>query len=125
MDGPWEQEGRSGPLSLKKAQEKSKKKKEYLNEDVNGFAAYLKQSLRNGEVAEADSAELEKEVAVALKKDKRREDRRLKRKEMKKNAMVSFALNPECQHIRESLLKAWVKLWMEGTKVTYSDPAKR
>ncbi|NXX49110.1 ZCHC9 protein, partial [Tricholaema leucomelas] len=94
VNGRWEQKGRSGPLSPKKEQEKSKKKnkkkKDYLNEDVNGFAAYLKQSLRNGEVAKADSAELEKEVAIALKKDKRREDRRLKRKEMKKKAMVCF-----------------------------------
>ncbi|NXG60406.1 ZCHC9 protein, partial [Hemiprocne comata] len=67
-----------------------KKKKEYLNEDVNGFAAYLKQSSRGGEVAEADAAELEKELAIALKKDKRREGRRLKRQERKKNAMVCF-----------------------------------
>ncbi|KFV63092.1 Zinc finger CCHC domain-containing protein 9, partial [Dryobates pubescens] len=73
-----------------KRKKKNKKKKDYLNEDVNGFAAYLKQSLQSGEVAEADSAELEKEVALALKKDKRREDRRLKRKENKKNAMVCF-----------------------------------
>ncbi|CAN0306220.1 unnamed protein product [Bubo scandiacus] len=99
---PWEEmasgargrEGRSGPLSLKKEQEKrkkkNKKKKDYLNEDVNGFAAYLRQSSRGGEVAEAGSMALEKEVAVALRKDKRREDRRLKRQEVKKNAMVCF-----------------------------------
>ncbi|XP_054253760.1 zinc finger CCHC domain-containing protein 9 [Indicator indicator] len=94
VNGPQGQEGPSGPLSLKKEQQKRKKKnnkkKDYLNEDVNGFAAYLKQSLRNGEVTEADSIELEKEVALALKKDKRREDRRLKRKERKKNTMVCF-----------------------------------
>ncbi|XP_074993090.1 zinc finger CCHC domain-containing protein 9 isoform X1 [Calonectris borealis] len=92
--GPGGREGRSGPLSLKTEQEKrrkkNKKKKDYLNEDVNGFAAYLKQSWRGGEVAEAESADLEKEVAIALKKDRRREDRRLKRQEMKKNAMVCF-----------------------------------
>ncbi|NXI35838.1 ZCHC9 protein, partial [Galbula dea] len=99
---PWEemvsgsqgQEGRSGPVSLKKEQEKRKKKnrkkKDYLNEDVNGFVEYLKQSSRSGEMAETDTAELEKEVAIALKKDKRREDRRLKRKERKKNCMVCF-----------------------------------
>ncbi|NXR10361.1 ZCHC9 protein, partial [Semnornis frantzii] len=94
VKGSREQEGRSGPLSLKKEQEKRKKKnrkkKDYLNEDVNGFVAYLKQNLQNGEVDKADSAELEKEVAVALKKDKRRENRRLKRKETKKNSMVCF-----------------------------------
>ncbi|NXW49896.1 ZCHC9 protein, partial [Nyctiprogne leucopyga] len=96
---PWEEmvsgaRAPSGPLSLKKEQEKRKKKhrkkKDYLNEDVNGFAAYLRQSLRGGEVAEAESAELEKEVAVALKKDRRREGRRLKRQEKKRNAMVCF-----------------------------------
>ncbi|NXN23751.1 ZCHC9 protein, partial [Nycticryphes semicollaris] len=93
-NGSEGKEGRAGPLSLKKEQEKrkkkNKKKKDYLNEDVNGFAAYLEQSLRAGEVAKAESAGLEKEVVVALKKDKRREDRRLKRQERKKNAMVCF-----------------------------------
>ncbi|XP_009809602.2 zinc finger CCHC domain-containing protein 9 [Gavia stellata] len=94
VSGPEGRGGRSGPPSLKKEQgkrkKKNRKKKDYLNEDVNGFAAYLKQSSRAGEVAEAGSAELEKEVAMALKKDRRREDRRLKRQEMKKNAMVCF-----------------------------------
>ncbi|KFO12581.1 Zinc finger CCHC domain-containing protein 9 [Balearica regulorum gibbericeps] len=94
VSGPGGRGGRSGPLCLKKEQEKrkkkNKKKKDYLNEDVNGFAAYLKQSSGGGEVAEAGSAELEREIAIALKKDKRREDRRLKRQEMKKNAMVCF-----------------------------------
>uniref|UniRef100_A0A8D0FLM2 Zinc finger CCHC-type containing 9 n=1 Tax=Strix occidentalis caurina TaxID=311401 RepID=A0A8D0FLM2_STROC len=50
--GPRGREGRSGPLSLKKEQEKrkkkNKKKKDYLNEDVNGFAAYLRQSSEPG-----------------------------------------------------------------------------
>uniref|UniRef100_A0A8B9FI33 Zinc finger CCHC domain-containing protein 9 n=1 Tax=Amazona collaria TaxID=241587 RepID=A0A8B9FI33_9PSIT len=92
---PWaemEGQGRTGPLLLKKEQEKRKKKKKkgYQNEDVNGFAAFLKQSSGSGEMARADSPELEKEIAMALKKDKRREGRRLKRQEMKKNAMVCF-----------------------------------
>ncbi|NXF37892.1 ZCHC9 protein, partial [Nyctibius bracteatus] len=89
VSGPLGRGGRSGPLPLKKEQrkKKNKKKKDYANEDVNGFAAYLR---RSGEVAGAEGAELEREVAVALKKDKRREDRRLKRQEMKKNAMVCF-----------------------------------
>ncbi|KAF1415049.1 Zinc finger CCHC domain-containing protein 9, partial [Spheniscus magellanicus] len=95
VSGPGGREGRAGPLSLKKEQEKrrrkkNKKKKDYPNEDVNGFAAYLKQSSRGGGAPEADSAELEREVAIAVKKDRRREDRRLKRQEMKKNAMVCF-----------------------------------
>ncbi|NWS60345.1 ZCHC9 protein, partial [Chunga burmeisteri] len=93
VSGPVGPGGRSGSLSLKTEQEKRKKKnrkkKEYLNEDVNGFAAHLKRSSRSGEAAEADGAGLE-EVAVALKKDKRREDRRVKRQEKKKNAMVCF-----------------------------------
>ncbi|NXW09171.1 ZCHC9 protein, partial [Fregetta grallaria] len=99
---PWEEmasgaggrEGGWGPLSLKKEEErrrrKSRKKKDYLNEDVNGFAAYLKRSRRGGEEAAAEGADLGKEVAVALKKDRRREVRRLRRQEMKKNAMVCF-----------------------------------
>ncbi|KAK4816646.1 hypothetical protein QYF61_019623 [Mycteria americana] len=94
VSGPAGREGRPGPLCLKKEQEKRKKKnrkkKDYPNEDVNGFSAYLKQSRPGGEVAEADGAELEKEVAIALKKSRRREDRRLKRQERKKNAMVCF-----------------------------------
>ncbi|NXX54810.1 ZCHC9 protein, partial [Scopus umbretta] len=60
------------------------------NEDVNGFAAYLQQRWQGGEGAEAGSAGPGKEVAEALRKDRRREDRRLKRQEMKKNAMVCF-----------------------------------
>ncbi|NXQ85544.1 ZCHC9 protein, partial [Nyctibius grandis] len=89
VSGPGGRRGRSGPLAVKKEQrkKKNKKKKDYPNEDVNGFAAYLR---RSGEVAGAEGAELEREVAVALKKDKRREERRLKRQEMKKNAMVCF-----------------------------------
>ncbi|NWW96518.1 ZCHC9 protein, partial [Rhynochetos jubatus] len=94
VGGPAERGGRSGPASLKKEQEqrkkKNKKKKDYRNEDVNGFAAYLEQSCRGGGEAVADSAELGKEVAIALKKDRRREDRRLRRQERKKNAMVCF-----------------------------------
>ncbi|NXN95962.1 ZCHC9 protein, partial [Rhinopomastus cyanomelas] len=96
---PWEEmaggpQGRAGSLPLQKEQEKKKKKsrrkKEYLNEDVNGFAAYLRQSAPGDEGAGAEVAELRKEVALALKKDKRRENRRLKRQQIKKNAMVCF-----------------------------------
>ncbi|KAM9137566.1 zinc finger CCHC domain-containing protein 9 isoform 1-T2 [Pangshura tecta] len=86
----------SNTLSLKNDQvkkKKNKKKKDYLNEDVNGFMEYLKQSsqvIHNGKVRAADSHEVREEVATALKKDKRREGRRLKRQEMKKNTMVCF-----------------------------------
>ncbi|NWU67272.1 ZCHC9 protein, partial [Pterocles burchelli] len=92
--GPRGREGGSVTLSSKKEPEKRKrknrKKKDYLNEDVNGFVEYLEQSWRRGGEAEAGRGELEKEVVMALKKDKRREDRRLKRQEIKKNAMVCF-----------------------------------
>ncbi|XP_032482066.1 zinc finger CCHC domain-containing protein 9 isoform X3 [Phocoena sinus] len=72
---------------------KNKKKKEYLNEDVNGFMEYLRQNsqmVHNGEMIAADSQEVREEIAVALKKDSRREGRRLKRQAAKKNAMVCF-----------------------------------
>ncbi|OXB82633.1 UNVERIFIED_CONTAM: hypothetical protein H355_003928 [Colinus virginianus] len=61
---------------------KSKRKKAYRNEDVNGFAAYVKQAgSGRGE---------EEEEAVALRKERRREGRRLRRQEARKNAMVCF-----------------------------------
>lgn len=99
---PWEEmagrEGGPGPRPGKREQEKrKKKKKEYLNEDVNGFAAFLRQSCPSGEAAEA------------LRKDRRREGRRLRRQEMKKNAMVSFALGRGSLPAGGSLLKAWGK----------------
>nr|KAF6356424.1 zinc finger CCHC-type containing 9 [Myotis myotis] len=73
---------------------KNRKKKEYLNEDVNGFMDYLRQNsqmVHNGEII-TDSREVREEIAVALKKDSRREGRRLKRQAAKKNAMVNFLL---------------------------------
>ncbi|XP_062985733.1 zinc finger CCHC domain-containing protein 9 [Elgaria multicarinata webbii] len=83
----------SNRLSLKSTQgkKKNKKKKDYLNEDVNGFMEYLKQNsqvLHNGMVI--NSHEAKEEIATALKKDKRREDRRVKRQEIKTNRMVCF-----------------------------------
>ncbi|XP_007518798.1 zinc finger CCHC domain-containing protein 9 [Erinaceus europaeus] len=72
---------------------KNKKKKEYLNEDVNGFMDYLRrnsQTIHSGELTATDSQEVREEIAVALKKDSRREGRRLKRQVAKKNAMVCF-----------------------------------
>ncbi|XP_004640992.1 zinc finger CCHC domain-containing protein 9 [Octodon degus] len=91
------QPGASG-LSLKNGtpqakHKKNKKKKEYLNEDVNGFMEYLRQNSQvapTGEVTATDSLELRDEIAVALRKDSRREGRRLKRQAAKKNAMVCF-----------------------------------
>ncbi|XP_054916628.1 zinc finger CCHC domain-containing protein 9 [Poeciliopsis prolifica] len=66
----------------------NRKKKEYTSEDVNGFLEYLKQSGQDsGREAEA---ELKETVEVALKKDRRREDRRVKRQKDKKSKMVCF-----------------------------------
>lgn len=95
---PNHKQCQSSRLSLKNdspqaKRKKNKKKKEYLNEDVNGFMEYLKQSsqvLHNGQLIAADSQEIREEIAVALKKDSRREERRLKRQAAKKNAMVCF-----------------------------------
>ncbi|MBN3317600.1 ZCHC9 protein, partial [Atractosteus spatula] len=58
-----------------------KKKEEYDNEDVNGFLAHLRQAGVPG---------AREDVALALKKDQRREERRLKRQELKKTQMVCF-----------------------------------
>lgn len=66
-------------------------KKEYLSEDVNGFVDYLKQNgqvLRKGLLVSVESEELSGELA--LKKDQRREVRRLKRQAQKKSGMVIF-----------------------------------
>ncbi|NXK54186.1 ZCHC9 protein, partial [Chauna torquata] len=99
---PWEEMAaghRRGAAPLpaggwpEKRKKKNKRKKDYLSEDVNGFAAYLKQAACGGEAAEAGSGRVEveeEEEAVALKKDRRREDRRLRRQEARKNAMVCF-----------------------------------
>lgn len=71
----------------------NRKKKEYLDEDVNGFMEYLQQSgqrLTKGDRGgREDVQELREEVETALKKDRRREDRRVKRQNDKKSNMVS------------------------------------
>ncbi|NWR47109.1 ZCHC9 protein, partial [Regulus satrapa] len=67
---PWEQLAPGGPAEP--ARRSRRKKKEYENQDVNGFAAL------GGEEEEA------------RRKDRRRESRRLRRQEKKKNAMVCF-----------------------------------
>ncbi|KAL8203685.1 UNVERIFIED_CONTAM: Zinc finger CCHC domain-containing protein 9 [Gekko kuhli] len=98
---PWEDmnNSSSGTTATNKKQsslrnlqgkKKNKKKKDYLNEDVNGFMEYLKQNsqLHNGKVI--DRYKGKEETATALKKDQRRETRRLKRQDIKKNSMVCF-----------------------------------
>ncbi|XP_006005416.1 zinc finger CCHC domain-containing protein 9 [Latimeria chalumnae] len=72
---------------------KGKKKKDYENEDVNGFMEYLRNSgqvFYNGTIMSVDSKEVKEEIALALKKDRRREERRLQRQQNKKNNMVCF-----------------------------------
>uniref|UniRef100_UPI00398F39B9 zinc finger CCHC domain-containing protein 9 n=1 Tax=Pristiophorus japonicus TaxID=55135 RepID=UPI00398F39B9 len=69
------------------------KKEEYQSEDVNGFMDYLKETgqvLHKGTVVSVDSAKVKVDAALALKKDQRRENRRLKRQVQKKNIMVIF-----------------------------------
>ncbi|NXQ27005.1 ZCHC9 protein, partial [Alaudala cheleensis] len=71
---PWEQLAPSGDPEPPRAAKGKRRKKEYENQDVNGFAAH------RGEQQEEE----------ALRKDRRRESRRLRRQERKKNAMVCF-----------------------------------
>lgn len=66
-----------------------RKKKEYVDEDVNGFLEYLQQTgqqLPKG--GGEEDQELREEVETALRKDHRRENRRIKRQKDKKNNMV-------------------------------------
>ncbi|XP_041706537.2 zinc finger CCHC domain-containing protein 9 [Coregonus clupeaformis] len=73
-----------------------RKKKDYDNEDVNGFMEYLQSggagtSRRGGGAGMGGGMEgLREEVETALKKDRRREDRRIKRQDDKKSNMVCF-----------------------------------
>lgn len=79
---------KQSPLRNLHGKKKNKKKKDYLNEDVNGFMEYLKQNsqLHNGKAM--DSHKVKEEIAIAFKKDQRRDTRRLKRQDIKKNTMV-------------------------------------
>lgn len=68
---------------------KKPKKKDFCSADVNGFLDYLKQTgqpLPGG--SQMSDPEFSEELKTALKKDKRREDRRVKRQMSKKNNMV-------------------------------------
>lgn len=90
---------------------KNKKKKEYLNDDVNGFMDFLKETsqiVQGGKVVPLDSKELISEVTTALRKDHRREDRRVKRQLIKKSQMLCFHCRKpghglaDCKEARQS-----------------------
>ncbi|XP_070845263.1 zinc finger CCHC domain-containing protein 9 [Chaetodon trifascialis] len=72
----------------------NRKKKDYVDEDVNGFMEYLQQTgqpLPKGDRGgREEERELREEVETALKKDRRREDRRIKRQQNKKSNMLCF-----------------------------------
>lgn len=80
------------PLHIQKGQgikKPNKKTQEHETEDVNGFLEYLKQTgqtLQKRPPGKYD--DLREEVAIALKKDERRENRRIKRQNTKKSNMV-------------------------------------
>lgn len=92
--GPHNQRPRKGTSSAVRRTQpgqgiKKSKKKDSCSADVNGFLDYLKQSglpLPGG--GQMSDPEFSEELNTALKKDKRREDRRVKRQMSKKNNMV-------------------------------------
>ncbi|XP_048875235.1 zinc finger CCHC domain-containing protein 9 [Brienomyrus brachyistius] len=85
---------RSGPLWRtqpdQRARRPNKKKKDYDNQDVNGFLEYLQQAGEALPSGGTDDRGFREEVAMALKKDQRRENRRVKRQHDKKNKMLCF-----------------------------------
>nr|XP_019938141.1 PREDICTED: zinc finger CCHC domain-containing protein 9 isoform X1 [Paralichthys olivaceus] len=80
-----------GGFAVKKP---NRKKKDYNNEDVNGFLEYLQQNGQPLPKTDDGGKELgqdfREEVGIALKKDRRREDRRIKRQTDKKSNMMCF-----------------------------------
>lgn len=98
----------------------NRKKKEYIDEDVNGFLEYLQktgQSLPKGERrGSAEEQQFKDELETALKKDRRREDRRLKRQNIKKKNMVST----DNTHISDPTTLLWFFCCLT---LTYSPPS--
>ncbi|XP_056138125.1 zinc finger CCHC domain-containing protein 9 [Lampris incognitus] len=89
--GSYLRRTRPGNSAVKKPKQK---KKDYDNVDVNGFLQYLQQSGQdlprgNGRGRESEQG-LREEIETVLKKDNRREDRRIKRQINKKNKMLCF-----------------------------------
>lgn len=76
------------------AKKVNRKKKDYVGEDVNGFMEYLQQSGQlqpnTDKCMQPHELEITEEVETALKKDHRREKRRIKRQHDKKNKMLCF-----------------------------------
>lgn len=98
---------------------KKSKKKDLRSEDVNGFLDYLKQTgqpLPGG--GQMSDPEFSEELNTALKKDKRREDRRVKRQMSKKNNMVKkCTVDYVYPHHMRAMLCQWLTflcLWCPG-----------
>ncbi|KAJ8400018.1 hypothetical protein AAFF_G00400570 [Aldrovandia affinis] len=97
-DRKWQRGQPAAPLRRNQlgqgVKKPNRKKKDYDNVDVNGFIEYLQQSglpmPRGPPGAPGVEEGLREEVEMALKKDRRREDRRLKRQNVKKNNMLCF-----------------------------------
>lgn len=76
------------------ARKRRRRKKEYADRDVNGFAAHLRKAAAGGEQQheeEERGEEEEEEEAAAARKALRREGRRLRRQEARRSAMVRGA----------------------------------
>ena len=91
--GPSNQKpGKGSSFALRRSQpgqgNKPNKKKDFCSTDVNGFMDYLKQTGQPLPRGQLSAPEFSEELNTAFKKDKRREDRRLKRQSTKKNNMV-------------------------------------
>nr|XP_020444076.1 zinc finger CCHC domain-containing protein 9 isoform X3 [Monopterus albus] len=92
--GPQRNHLRRTQLSGSAVKKPNRRKKDYTNEDVNGFLEYLQQSGQplpsRDKGGREGEQEFREELELALKKDKRREDRRMKRQKDKKNKMLCF-----------------------------------
>ncbi|KAG7270366.1 hypothetical protein CRUP_003920 [Coryphaenoides rupestris] len=80
---PLRRTQRQGPADYKKPN--NKKKKDYDNVDVNGFMEYLQRSGQPLPRGQQDGEQgLREEVETALRKDSRREDRRIRGKPIRR-----------------------------------------
>nr|XP_047911555.1 zinc finger CCHC domain-containing protein 9 [Anser cygnoides] len=89
---PWE-EMAAAPRGAVVPARKRRRRKEYADRDVNGFAAHLRKAAGGG-AAEGEEQqqqqEDEEEAAAAVRKALRREGRRTKKVSAKKNSKVCF-----------------------------------